>query len=654
MRRKLAAIGVLGFVIALKGAPAPSPAHIDVTVHEGTSMSVAVSPDGRTLAVDLQGSIWTLPASGGAATRITDIFNDARQPAFSPDGKWIAFFAYRDGGYDLWAIAPDGSNQHKLTWGAFDDREPAWSHDGTRVAFSSDRGNPLGGDYNIWTLDMRSGEFRQLTKNPADDYMPTWSPDDKEIAFASTREDGQSVWAVTLADGTERKVASAAGRVDAPSWGAGGQIVYHVTTGGGRGGSGGGPETSRYEIGGKTVTGSENVFAFRAAWATPREFYYVSDGKIRKRSADGGTPQTVEFTATMQVTRAAGSYTRRRRDFTSTVPRQVLGVCLAEDFARRQADRVCRARRHLRHAGRRQAREPHERPGARHRAGVVARRLTARLLVRQGQRAPAALGPRHEVRPQPPPHRPDDAAAGCGLVARRHPHRLLQRGRHVAGRADVGHRRGDRQGHQGARHAAAAWRARLVARRQAARDRRHRADDQTLPRRHQPDPDDVVDAAERRQVVRAAADDVDRLARRLRAGVVARRHQDGRDLRGRARGLAGLGGGRAARSAATDHQRERARAELERRFAPHPLSVDGQAADRRRRERRHPHGAVRSEVHPGDPDHAAARARRHARGHEERHAAHQRRHRRRGQQDHERRAARRGEPHRATSSTRRT
>jgi WD40 repeat protein len=30
--------------------------------------------------------------------------------AFSPDGKWIAFFAYGDGGYDIWAVAPDGSN----------------------------------------------------------------------------------------------------------------------------------------------------------------------------------------------------------------------------------------------------------------------------------------------------------------------------------------------------------------------------------------------------------------------------------------------------------------------------------------------------------------------------------------------------------------
>ncbi len=323
MSRTLAAVTVLGLVCALEGAPAPVSALIDVTVHEGTSMSVAVSPDGRTLAVDLQGSIWTLPATGGTATRITDVFNDARQPSFSPDGKWISFFAYRDGGYDLWAIAPDGSHQHKLTWGAFDDREPVWSHDGTRVAFSSDRGNTLGSDYNVWTLDVRTGEFHQVTKDPADDYMPTWSPDDKEIAFASARGDGQSAWAVNVATGTERKVAGAAGHVDAPSWGPGGEIVYQVTTGGF---SGPGPDSAHYEIGGKTITGDENVFAFRASWANPKEFYYVSDGKIRKRSVDASAPQTVEFTATLQVTRAATAYTRHKRDFTSIAPRPVLGI----------------------------------------------------------------------------------------------------------------------------------------------------------------------------------------------------------------------------------------------------------------------------------------------------------------------------------------
>jgi Tol biopolymer transport system component len=335
MRVRMLGIGVLMLGAGLAGAPASRPT-IDVTVHEGTSMSVAVSPDGRTLAIDMQGSIWTLPAAGGTATRITDLFNDARQPTWSPDGKWITFFAYRDGGYDIWAVAPDGSNQHKLTWGAFDDREPIWSHDGTRVAFSSDRGDSLGSDYNIWTLDTRSGDLKQLTKDPADDYMPSWSPDDSEIAFASTRGDGTSAWAIKVADGagesSVRKLATGGGRVDAPSWGPGGQVVYHVTSGGGGRGRGapavpafGQEQGSRYEIDGTPITGGENVFAFRASWASPTDFYYVSDGKIRKRAVSGSS-QTIEFNATMQVVRASTLYTRRKRDFTSTTPRQALGI----------------------------------------------------------------------------------------------------------------------------------------------------------------------------------------------------------------------------------------------------------------------------------------------------------------------------------------
>ncbi len=311
----IAVFGSVALLGAAQGTPS-KPAPLTVTVSEGTSMSVGVSPDGRTLAIDLQGSIWTLPSTGGQAVRITDLFNDARQPVWSPDGKWITFFAYRDGGYDIWAVEPGGANQHKLTWGAFDDREPIWSHNGTRVAFSSDRGNPLGSDYNIWILDVGTGVLRQITKDPADDYMPTWSPDDSEIAFASTRENGQSVWAVNVASGLERKVSSATGRIDAPSWGPGGQIVYHSAA----------ANQSRFEIGGNTLTGTENVFPFRASWASASDFYYVSDGKIRKRTVAAGHPETIEFSATLEVTRAETTYTRRTRDFTSIVPRQVLGV----------------------------------------------------------------------------------------------------------------------------------------------------------------------------------------------------------------------------------------------------------------------------------------------------------------------------------------
>jgi Tol biopolymer transport system component len=315
MRRSVLIAVVTAVAASATGDARQSPAvPFDITVHEGTSMSVSVSPDGRTLAVDLQGSIWTLPVAGGSLTRITDVFSDARQPAWSPDGRTVAYFAYRDGGYDLWASAPDGSQLRKLTWGAFDDREPAWSHDGTRVAFSSDRGDALGSDYNIWMLDTRTGAFTQLTKDPSQEYMPSWSPDDSEIAFATTREDGRAVWAVKVADLSQRRMATAKGRVDAPSWGPDGRIVYHVTEG----------QDSRYEVDGRALTGSENVFAFRASWVSPTDFFYVSDGRVRRRSLSSSAPQTVDFSATLQVTRA--QYTHRKRDFTSTTPRQTLGI----------------------------------------------------------------------------------------------------------------------------------------------------------------------------------------------------------------------------------------------------------------------------------------------------------------------------------------
>ena len=320
MHRTLLAVFTLALSLSLSAHGTQRPASqvagpIDVTVREGTSMSVAVSPDGRTIATDLQGSIWTLPSTGGPMTRITDVFNDARQPMWSPDGRTLAFFAYRDGGYDLWAVNPDGSNQRKLTWGTFDDREPIWSHDGTRIAFSSDRGGALGSDYNIWVLDTHSGAVTQITKADGEDYMPSWSPDDVEIAFASSRDDGRGVWAVNVATGAERRVRTIeAGRVDAPSWGPGGQLLYHVTADG----------RTHFEIDGKAVTGDENVFAFRASWVSASEFVYVSDGRIRRRMLGRESMEAVDFTATLQVTRLA--YPRRVRDFTSTAPRQALGI----------------------------------------------------------------------------------------------------------------------------------------------------------------------------------------------------------------------------------------------------------------------------------------------------------------------------------------
>ena len=102
-------------------------------------------------------------------------------------------------------------------------------------------------------------------------------------------------WAVSVADAKERKVLTAArpcGFSLVGSWRKD-RLSRRM------------PAESRLEMNGKPLTGSENAFAFRVSWASPTDFYYVSDGKIRKRSMNGGDAQTIDFKATMVVTPTA-------------------------------------------------------------------------------------------------------------------------------------------------------------------------------------------------------------------------------------------------------------------------------------------------------------------------------------------------------------
>lgn len=306
---KAASLAILGALALASQTAGPQP--ISLTLREGTNIAAALSPDGRTLMIDLQGSLWTLPAAGGAAKRIGDEYLDARQPAWAPDNRRVAFQGYADGVWHIYVINADGSGLKAVTDGLFDDREPSWSRDGSHLAFSSDRS----GNYDIWDLDLASGAIRQITRNPANDFAPAYSPVNSSIAFVSEREDRRGIWSIDAASGVEASVAVAPGALSAPSWNPdGSKVIFNAIAN----------NKSDLIVDGRTITSSEDVFPFRAQWTSASEFIYTADGKIKKRSIQGGAPTTIEFTVGMSFTRAP--YQHAVHDFDSRSPRPVRGI----------------------------------------------------------------------------------------------------------------------------------------------------------------------------------------------------------------------------------------------------------------------------------------------------------------------------------------
>ncbi|MGQ0659620.1 TolB family protein, partial [Sphingosinicella sp.] len=88
---------------------------VPINTNEGTWMNIDVSADGRTIAFDMLGDIYTMPIAGGTPTRITSGLAYDQPPRFSPDGGRIAFTSDRGGGDNIWVMGTDGSGARAIT-----------------------------------------------------------------------------------------------------------------------------------------------------------------------------------------------------------------------------------------------------------------------------------------------------------------------------------------------------------------------------------------------------------------------------------------------------------------------------------------------------------------------------------------------------------
>ena len=75
---------------------------IKFDTNTGTWMSVDVSPDGKTIVFDMMGDIYSMPISGGTATRITKGMAYDVHPRYSPDGKSLLFISDKSGSDNIW------------------------------------------------------------------------------------------------------------------------------------------------------------------------------------------------------------------------------------------------------------------------------------------------------------------------------------------------------------------------------------------------------------------------------------------------------------------------------------------------------------------------------------------------------------------------
>jgi len=148
----------------------------------------AFSPDGKRVAFSYLGDIWVAPVEGGMATRLTVHPAHDIRPRFSPDGKWLAFNSNREGNYDIYLMPAAGGRPKRLTYHSADDMLGDWSPDGRWIVFSSNRDHRF---TQIYLLEVETGYVRRLTNDETNLHSPTFSPDGRYIVFC---RGGTSWW----------------------------------------------------------------------------------------------------------------------------------------------------------------------------------------------------------------------------------------------------------------------------------------------------------------------------------------------------------------------------------------------------------------------------------------------------------------------------
>ena len=196
-------------------------------------ISPAWSPDGRSLAyVSFESGkavVWAQDVASGERRSIANFRGSNSAPTWSPDGGTLAVTLSRDGFSQIYLMDPNGGNLRRITQSSAIDTEPVFTPDGKSIYFVSDRG----GSPQIYRVAASGGNPDRVTFNGSYNISPALSPDGRTMAYVNRNGGEFKIMTLDLAGGTVRTVSDTVDD-ESPSFSPNGKLIIYATRSQGR------------------------------------------------------------------------------------------------------------------------------------------------------------------------------------------------------------------------------------------------------------------------------------------------------------------------------------------------------------------------------------------------------------------------------------